>query len=250
MRKKIVAGNWKMNKVDGEVKTFLSAIKQLSYPSDVDLVVVPPAVFIKEVTNVLEPKKIYTGAQNCSEYEEGAYTGELAAKMIRSVGAQYVIVGHSERRAYFGEKNEVLALKIDQALANNLTPIYCCGEKLEEREAGNHFKIVEKQIEEGLFHLPIEEITQCVIAYEPVWAIGTGVTATPEQAQEMHVFIRNLIVKKYNQQIAEKIAILYGGSCNPDNAKELFANLDIDGGLIGGASLKPEEFIAIANSFS
>ena len=150
----------------------------------------------------------------------------------------------------FGEKNEVLALKIDQALANNLTPIYCCGEKLEEREVDNHFEIVEQQIEEGLFHLSIGEITQCVIAYEPVWAIGTGITATPEQAQEMHAFIRALVAKKYSQQVAEKITILYGGSCNPSNAKELFANLDIDGGLIGGASLKPDDFIAIANSFS
>jgi len=248
MRKKIVAGNWKMNKVDEEVNSFLSDLLQLSYPSNVELVVIPPSIFIKEATNAFTNTSVKTGAQNCSEHTEGAYTGELAANMIKSVGAEYVVVGHSERRAYFGEKNEVLSLKVNQVLANKLTPIYCCGEKLEEREAENYFNVVENQIKQGMFHLSEDEILACVIAYEPVWAIGTGVTATSEQAQEMHAFIRGLLAEKYNQQVANKITILYGGSCKPDNAKELFANPDIDGGLIGGASLKVEDFIAIANS--
>ena len=250
MRKKIVAGNWKMNKVNEEVSTFLSAIEQLSYPLDVHLIVIPPSIFISSAVAKLVNTRIKVGAQNCSEHTEGAYTGELGANMIKSTGAEYVIIGHSERRAYFGEKNDILALKVNQALANQLVPIYCCGEKLEERELGTHFEVVERQVKEGLFHLSMESIANCVIAYEPVWAIGTGVTATSEQAQEMHAFVRSLIAKKYTPQVAEELTILYGGSCKPDNAQELFANPDIDGGLIGGASLNPADFIAIANAYT
>lgn len=249
MRKQIVAGNWKMNKVEEEVITFFSEIKKLPTPVNIELIIAPPTIFLKEAINILKGTTIRIGAQNCSEYNSGAYTGEIAANMIQSVGAKYVIVGHSERRAYFNEKNEVLALKVNQVLENNLTPIYCCGEALKERESGHHFEVIETQILEGLFHLPAEGIVQCVIAYEPVWAIGTGVTATPYQAQEMHAFIRGVIVQKYGKKIAEKITILYGGSCNAANAKELFINPDIDGGLIGGASLITKDFVAIANSF-
>jgi triosephosphate isomerase len=192
---------------------------------------------------------IAIGAQNVSEYEKGAYTGEISAPMLASMDVSYCIVGHSERRKYFGETDKQIALKIERLLENAISPIFCCGELLEEREAERHFEVVEKQIEEALFHFGEEEFSNIIIAYEPVWAIGTGKTATPEQAQEMHAFIRRVITNKYGEQVAENTTILYGGSFNAKNAKELFANPDVDGGLIGGASLIAKDFVTIANSF-
>ncbi len=246
MRDKIVAGNWKMNKNLEEALQLVKELEGLGYDSAVKMIVIPPFPFINAIVN---HSKILVGAQNCAAQESGAYTGEVSATMLKSVGAQYVVVGHSERRSYFNEKNKDLSAKVNQCLTNNLTPIYCCGELLTERENNNHFEIVKSQISEGLFHLSEEQILETVIAYEPVWAIGTGVTASPEQAQEIHAFIRGLITEKYSPQVANSISILYGGSCNPKNAKELFALPDVDGGLIGGASLKAEDFIAISNSF-
>ena len=189
------------------------------------------------------------GAQNVATEEKGAYTGEVSAEMLESMEIDYCIVGHSERRAYYGETDKTVAAKVDRLLAHNLKPIVCVGEVLEEREAGKQLDVVKRQVEEGLFHLTPEQMKEVVIAYEPVWAIGTGKTATPEQAQEIHAHIRSLLAAKYGKEVAEEISILYGGSCKPGNAKELFACPDIDGGLIGGASLKAEDFIAIALSF-
>lgn len=250
MRKKIVAGNWKMNKTLSESIELIEEIINSSYDDSVQLIVIPPSVFASEIAKITSSCKVGVGVQNSSQYEAGAYTGEISSSMIRSINVQYVLVGHSERREYFNEQNKDLAIKVNQLLNDNLTPIYCCGEVLEEREKENHFNLIENQIEEGLFHLDESQILRCVIAYEPVWAIGTGVTASSSQAQEMHHFIRNLLIKKYGDKVANAVSILYGGSCKPSNAKELFANADVDGGLIGGASLNANDFIAIANSFS
>ncbi|MCB9359867.1 MAG: triose-phosphate isomerase [Flavobacteriales bacterium] len=249
MRDKIVAGNWKMNKKLEEALQLVKELAVSEIDSSIKMIVIPPFPFIHSVVNNVENSTIKVGAQNCAIQASGAYTGEVAAAMLKSVGASYIIVGHSERRLYFNENNSELVEKVNQSLKNDLTPIYCCGELLEERESNNHFKVVESQINEGLFHLSKEELLKSVIAYEPVWAIGTGVTASSEQAQEMHAFIRGLIAQKYGQETAGAISILYGGSCNPKNAKELFALPDVDGGLIGGASLKSDDFVAIANSF-
>ena len=249
MRKKIVAGNWKMNKSFSEAKELVNDLVSSAYDENVQMIVIPPALYTSEMVNATKDSSIKVGVQNTSDKENGAYTGEIAASMVGSVGAEYGLVGHSERREYFNEQNNVLAEKVNQLLANNVAPIYCCGEVLEERENNNHFNLVKSQIVEGLFHLSGLEILNCVIAYEPVWAIGTGVTASTEQAEEMHAFIRKVISEKYGEEIAQKITILYGGSCKPSNAKELFACADVDGGLIGGASLVAEDFVAIANSF-
>lgn len=254
MRKKIVAGNWKMNLHDSEVTEFLVELDQESsaIAKDVELAIFPPAIYLDTLIN-FPNFDLKTGAQDCSSNDNGAYTGEISASMLQSLNNNdrllYTLVGHSERRQYHNEKNELLALKVNQLLKNDISPIYCCGEALSERENNNHKKIVELQIKEGLFHLSEEEIKKVVIAYEPVWAIGTGVTASADQAQEMHSFIRDLIASKYSEDTANQLSILYGGSCKPSNAKELFAQKDIDGGLIGGASLKVESFIQIANSF-
>jgi triosephosphate isomerase len=249
MRKKIVAGNWKMNKSYDEAKHLVSELLSAEYDDSVQMIIIPPALYATDLINLTQESEIKVGLQNSSQYESGAYTGEISAEMIYSIGASYALVGHSERREYFNEGNEVLAWKVGKLLANNITPIYCCGEKLEEREKGNHFNLVKNQLQEGLFHLSQGEVLNCVIAYEPVWAIGTGVTATADQAQEMHHFIRDLLVEKYGDAVAQDVSILYGGSCNPSNAQELFANDDVDGGLIGGASLVAENFVSIANSF-
>jgi triosephosphate isomerase len=200
-------------------------------------------------TDVADVSDLYVGGQNVSDKASGAYTGEIAAAMLESLEVDYCIIGHSERRKYFNETDEVLAVKANQLLEHNIRPIYCCGELLEQRENNTHFDVVRQQLKNGLFHLEDEAFKNIVIAYEPVWAIGTGVTASPDQAQEMHAFIRNLIADEYGTAIADNTTILYGGSCNSGNAKELFANPDVDGGLIGGASLKAEEFIKIAESF-
>jgi triosephosphate isomerase len=252
MRKNIVAGNWKMNKSFTEADDLLFELKEKlrAEPLDkVSVIVCPPFPFLELATDVAEEVVLKVGAQNVSQFEGGAYTGETSASMLQSMDLEYCIVGHSERRKYFNESNEVLAQKVNQLLENDLQPIYCCGELLEEREANEQFAVVETQLKEGIFHLSKDEILNVVIAYEPVWAIGTGKTATPDQAQEMHAHIRKLLVKQYGEAVAEEISILYGGSCNAKNAAELFANKDVDGGLIGGASLKSEDFIAIAKSF-
>ncbi len=257
MRKKIVAGNWKMNLTLEEGLSLSKAIAEFAKTNPLDklngspkVIMFTPFIHLVSVTESTKGiNQLETGAQNCYIEEKGAFTGEISAKMIQSAGVKNVLVGHSERRAYFGETNEVLAKKVEIALANNINPMYCCGEVLDERNAGNHFNVVKEQLEKGLFWLSEEEFAKVVIAYEPVWAIGTGVTASPEQAQEMHAYIRSLVKDKYNENIAENTTILYGGSCNAKNASELFANPDVDGGLIGGASLKAEDFGAIIQAY-
>ncbi len=238
-----------MNKTLAEAISLADELIHGEFSTDVQMILIPPALYAAELVNATDGTNLEVGVQNCSQHESGAYTGEIAANMIASIGATHAIVGHSERRQYFNEQNKDLALKVDRLLADKVTPIYCCGEVLEDRNVNNHFDVVKQQIEEGLFHLSSEQITNCVIAYEPVWAIGTGVTASSDQAQEMHAFIRGIVAHKYGEATANNINILYGGSCKPDNAQELFANPDVDGGLIGGASLDAPSFLAIANSF-
>ncbi len=248
-RKKIVAGNWKMNLDLTEVNSLVDALMTSNLNSNVETIVIPPYPFIYLVSEKLKGTNIKVGAQNCYTKVSGAYTGEVSAKMLTSVGAKYVLVGHSERREYFKENNNELLQKIELALQNELTPIYCIGEKLMERKSENHFKVIAEQLNNVAFHLSEQDFSKLIIAYEPVWAIGTGETASPEQAQEIHAFIRNLISTKYNSTIADNCSILYGGSCNPSNAKELFSCADVDGGLIGGASLKAGDFESIISSF-
>jgi triosephosphate isomerase len=248
MRKKIVAGNWKMNKTlaDATVLTSeLIALANNEVKNNTVVVLCTPFPYLLKIKEQLGNSKIAVGAQNCSEHEWGAYTGETSAAMLKSMGIPYVIVGHSERRQYFGEGGPLLAKKVDRALAAGLTPIFCNGEPLEIREKGTHETLVKQQTEESLFHLSPADIQKVVIAYEPVWAIGTGKTATSQQAQDMHAVIRAHIAAKYGKDVAESISILYGGSVKPDNAKELFACKDVDGGLVGGASLKARDFVDI-----
>ena len=251
MRRKIVAGNWKMNTLPSEGLILAKEViaKSVEVAGDVELVVIPPFTHLNELTKLSSGTRVAVGAQNCARWVSGAYTGEVSAAMLNAMGVKYVIIGHSERREYFGETNSHLYEKVKQALANNLMPIFCCGEKLDEREANQHFQVVKQQVGESLFALDEQAIKQIVIAYEPVWAIGTGKTATAEQAQEMHAFIRQLLAEKYGSAIADSISILYGGSCKPSNAAEIFVKPDVDGGLIGGASLVAADFIAIAKSF-
>lgn len=248
MRKTIIAGNWKMNKTAQDAMGLVSEIVNIhrdEVNNAAEVVIIPPFVHLSGTNGLINNSPIKLGAQNCSEHESGAYTGEISAGMLASYQVNYVLVGHSERRQYFGETNALLAKKVDIALKNNLSPIYCCGETIEQRNAGQHFAINESQISEGLFHLSEAQIQNVVIAYEPVWAIGTGVTASSEQAQEVHAFIRTLLEKKYGNTIAQNITIQYGGSMKPENALELLSQPDIDGGLIGGASLKARDFIEI-----
>lgn len=214
-----------------------------------DVVIGTPFIHLASVAAAVDSDKIGVSAQNCADKESGAYTGEVSAEMVASTGAKYVILGHSERRAYYGETPEILKEKVKLALANNLTPIFCIGEVLEEREAEKHFDVVKSQIEASLFELSAEDFSKIVLAYEPVWAIGTGKTASPAQAQEMHAFIRETLVGKYGKEIANNTSILYGGSANAGNAKELFSNPDVDGGLIGGASLGVDKFMPIIEAF-
>ena len=213
------------------------------------VVVCPPFPYLEMASDLASDSYFSVGAQDVSAEESGAYTGEVSAAMLKSMDMEYCIVGHSERRAYHGETDSLIARKVDQLLKHEITPIVCCGEVLEEREAERQFDVVRRQITDGLFHLTAKQILNVVIAYEPVWAIGTGKTATPEQAQEIHAFIRSLIKEKYGDIVANEISILYGGSCKPSNAKELFANPDVDGGLIGGASLKANDFVEIVKAF-
>jgi triosephosphate isomerase len=254
MRKKIVAGNWKMNMDYEEGLSLFSEVVNMAHDEVTGkqhVVVCSPFIHLHSLAQLSKAStKVSIGAQNCHQAESGAYTGEVSAKMVLSTGAEYVILGHSERRQYFGETNELLAKKTDTALKNSLKPIFCIGETLQEREANKHFDIIKSQLAEGLFHLDALQFARVVVAYEPVWAIGTGVTATSAQAQEIHVFIRKEIAAKYGEEVADNTTILYGGSCNPKNAPELFAQPDIDGGLIGGASLKSRDFTDIAKVFN
>lgn len=248
MRKKIVAGNWKMNKTLADAAVLTSELITLTnseVKNNALVVLCTPFPYLLKTKEQLGSSKIAVGAQNCSEHEWGAYTGETSATMLKSMGIPYVIIGHSERRQYFGEGGSLLAKKVDRALAAGLTPIFCNGEPLEIREKGTHEALVKQQTEESLFHLSAADIQKVVIAYEPVWAIGTGKTATSQQAQDMHAVIRGHIAAKYGNDVAESISILYGGSVKPDNAKELFACKDVDGGLVGGASLKARDFVDI-----
>ncbi len=242
-----------MNKTFGEADDLLNDImtklESTSLDANTQLIVCPPFPYLEMTSDYSDDSYFMVGAQNVSDQEVGAYTGEVSAAMLESLEIDYCIVGHSERRAYYHETNEIVARKVDQLLKHSLKPIVCCGEVLEEREANKQFEVVKQQITEGLFHLTPEQFGEIIVAYEPVWAIGTGKTATPEQAQEMHAFIRSLIAEKYGNEVAEETSILYGGSCKPSNAKELFANKDVDGGLIGGASLKADDFIGIATAF-
>jgi triosephosphate isomerase len=252
MRKQIVAGNWKMNKTFSEAETLLTEIAEALDDvelKDAEVILCPPALYLEMATDVAFESNFTVGAQNVYPEDSGAFTGEISPLMLKELNVSYCIIGHSERRKYFSETNEFLRLKVDALLKHDIRPIFCCGEVLPEREANQHFEVVKKQVEDSLFHLPVRAFGDVVIAYEPVWAIGTGVTATKEQAQEMHAFIRGLIAAKYNRHTADDTTILYGGSCNGKNARELFAQPDVDGGLIGGASLKAEEFLQIATSF-
>jgi triosephosphate isomerase len=249
MRKKIVAGNWKMNTLLKDGMELAKAVEKLEKDkqSDALVIIAPPYTHLSRVNDLIDNVKL--AAQNCASEESGAYTGEIAPDMLVSAGVEYVIIGHSERRSYYHEDNELLNKKTKLAISKGLKPIFCCGEVLEEREQGRLFDVIREQLTVGLAGLSQEDIKQVVIAYEPVWAIGTGVVATPDQAQEMHKFIRDLLVELFDKEVADNMTILYGGSCKPSNASELFANPDVDGGLIGGASLKAEDFLGIVNAY-
>ncbi|MCF0043540.1 triose-phosphate isomerase [Dyadobacter fanqingshengii] len=249
MRKKIVAGNWKMNKVLDEAVALTSELVNMAndeVQSDVKVILCPPSIYLTTIKKYLESAPNFAlAAQNCSDKVSGAYTGEISAQMLQSIGVEYVLVGHSERRQYFNESNAVLAEKVNTALANGVSPIFCCGESLDQRQNEDYIGFVKNQITESLFHLSEEQLLSVIIAYEPIWAIGTGLTASAEQAQEMHASLRQHIASKYGADIAEEISILYGGSVTAASAAELFSSPDIDGGLVGGASLKSREFTNI-----
>ncbi len=253
MRKKIVAGNWKMNKSMDEAMILASEVVHMvkdEVNTDVQVIIAPPALYLTTLQKHTEPiANMGIAAQNCSNKASGALTGEISAPMLKSIGVTHVLVGHSERRQYFNETNDQLAEKINIVLENNMTPIFCCGESLEQRQAEGFFEFVASQLTDSLFHLSADDFTKIVIAYEPIWAIGTGLTASSQQAQEMHAYLRGHLASKYGQEIADNTSILYGGSCNEKNAEEIFAQPDVDGGLIGGASLKSREFTNIAKSF-
>jgi triosephosphate isomerase len=251
MRKNMVAGNWKMNKNLQEGIALATALDKAlkGKKPNCDVVIAPPFIHLASIVSAIDTTRIGVAAQNCADKASGAYTGEVSAAMIASTGARYVILGHSERRAYYHETAEILKEKVVLALANGLTPIFCIGEVLAERESDKHFDVVKSQIETSLFDLTPADFGSIVLAYEPVWAIGTGKTATAEQAQEMHAFIRQTLAARYGQEIADNTSILYGGSANASNAKELFSNPDVDGGLIGGASLEVEKFMPVIEAF-
>ncbi len=249
MRKKIVAGNWKMNKNLTETKNLLADLKvKFEHMPNGEIIVAPTSVNLQYTSEALKGSGIKVAAQNMHQAESGAFTGEISADMLKSIGVNIVILGHSERRAYFGENDTLLAGKVQTALKNDMTIIFCFGEELEDRKSDTHFTVVENQLKNALFTLEASAWKQIVLAYEPVWAIGTGETASPEQAQEMHAFIRTTIKNKFNAAIAEEVSILYGGSVKPANAQEIFAKPDVDGGLIGGASLDAASFAAIGNA--
>lgn len=253
MRKKYAAGNWKMNKTFDEGQILLSEVvnmvkDELTHPN-VQVVLGVPFPYLSTFAKLIDTPKVALAAQNCHPKASGAYTGEVSVPMLKSVGVQYVIIGHSERREYFGETDAFIAEKTDAILADGLTPIFCCGETLAQREAGIHFDFVKGQLTNSLFHLDEETVKKVVIAYEPIWAIGTGVTATSAQAQEMHLVLRDHLATQYGRETAEEISILYGGSVSAGNAEELFSQPDVDGGLVGGASLKSRDFTEISKAF-
>jgi len=249
MRKKIVAGNWKMHKNAEQTEDLLNElIAQIPTESEAQIIVAPTFVNLSSAVDHLEFTPINVAAQNMHQAESGAYTGEISADMLKSVGVNTVILGHSERRAIFHETDAIIASKVDTALTHDMTVIFCFGEELKDRQSKNHFNIVENQLRDGLFHIEAKDWEKIVLAYEPVWAIGTGETASPEQAQEMHEFIRETVRKAFGSDIAEDVSILYGGSVKPDNAKEIFSKPDVDGGLIGGAALNAKDFVAIVNA--
>ncbi len=252
MRKQIVAGNWKMNNDLDASKSLVKKItKKLKKKSlkDTRVIVAPTFVSLQKVAYKAKGTKVEVAAQNMHQAKSGAFTGEISAEMLKSVGVNIVILGHSERREYFGETDVILAEKVNAALENKLEVIFCFGEVLEDRKSEKHFSVVESQIKNGLFHLEASAWDNIILAYEPVWAIGTGETASPEQAQEMHAFIRKIVADKYNQEVANNVSILYGGSVKPSNAKEIFSKEDVDGGLIGGAALNADDFIELVKSF-
>lgn len=245
MRSKIVAGNWKMNKNNEETDVLLTELSAKLPDTGAEVMVAPTFVNLASAVRALESSAIEVIAQNVHFAEDGAYTGEISADMLLNIGVKTVIIGHSERRAYFGETDEILAKKVATALAKNMRVMFCFGEELDDRKSGNHFDLVASQLKNALFSLDAEAWSNMVLAYEPVWAIGTGETASPEQAQEMHAFIRKTITEAYDADIANEVSILYGGSVKPGNAQEIFSKPDVDGGLIGGASLKADDFVAI-----
>lgn len=249
MRQKIVAGNWKMNLDIDAGKELLIDIINTDLNEQCQIIIAPPFIHLNSFKTLLSNSRIALAAQNCHQQDHGAFTGEVSASMLKSVGVEYVILGHSERRSYYFEDSMSISFKVNQALESGLRPIYCCGETLIQRQEQLHFEMIKSQIREGLFHLNEMELLNCVIAYEPVWAIGTGETASPEQAQEMHSYIRKVIAADFGELVADHISILYGGSVNPTNARELFNCPDIDGGLVGGAALNATSFAAIASSF-
>ena len=251
MRKNIVAGNWKMNTTVPEGIELAKAVvaRSAEVPAEVKLIVATPFTHLVPVAEVVKGTVVGLSAENCADHAKGAYTGEVSADMLVSAGCEYTILGHSERRQYYGETDAKLVEKTKLALGAGLKVILCVGENLDEREAGKHFDVCEEQIKNVLYNFTAEDMANIIVAYEPVWAIGTGKTATAEQAEEIHAFIRKVVCEKFGAQVADDLTILYGGSCKPSNAKELFAQPDIDGGLIGGAALKADDFIAIALSF-
>jgi len=249
MRKKIVAGNWKMNTSLKEGVLLVQELISKFKNGNVDLIIAPPYTHIDAIGKLLNKSQIKLASQNIAKEDLGAYTGEISGEMLKPLGVEYAIIGHSERRAYYSETNADLFSKTNKAIALGITPIFCVGENLDQRESGLYQPVIKEQIEKGLFLLEPNDFSKVIIAYEPVWAIGTGKTASPEQAQEIHAFIRKIVKEQYNSVISNDLSILYGGSCKPSNAKELFMQNDIDGGLIGGAALKPDEFISIAESF-
>jgi triosephosphate isomerase (TIM) len=249
MRKKIVAGNWKMNKTITEATALVVDLVnyQSDFPKEVQVIIAPPALYLAGF-ELMDNDCIHLAAQNCSDKDSGAYTGEISASMLHSMNVNFCLIGHSERRQYFEESNDTIKGKIDACLRHGISPIFCCGETLPEREANTHFVTVLHQVESALWHLSPEQLSKVIIAYEPVWAIGTGLTATTAQAQEMHAFIRESLANHFGQDSANAISILYGGSVNALNSQELFSQPDVDGGLVGGASLKAKDFAAIVNS--
>tara|TARA_B100001250_G_scaffold181543_1_gene156225 strand:- start:15508 stop:16260 length:753 start_codon:yes stop_codon:yes gene_type:complete len=250
MRKNIVVGNWKMNLNKFEAVDLVEAILERLLNKDIHVILAPSFVHLSQLVKMSSyTDNVSVASQNCSEFERGAYTGEVSADIIAAYGVQYVILGHSERREMFNENNILLKGKVDQALKSNLDVIFCCGETLKQRKDGIHFKCIEAQINDSLFHLSPQEFSSITIAYEPIWAIGTGMTASADEAQQVHKFIRETLKNKFGRDISQNTSILYGGSCNPNNANLLFAQQDIDGGLIGGASLGADSFLKVINSF-
>ncbi|MBQ3930128.1 MAG: triose-phosphate isomerase [Paludibacteraceae bacterium] len=251
MRKNIVAGNWKMNKTLQEGVALATELKEIlkNEKPNCEVIIGTPFIHLATVADVIKGSVIKLSAENCADKESGAYTGEVSAAMVKSTGAEYCILGHSERRQYYHETYDILKEKVLLALANGLKPIFCIGELKEEREAGKQNEVVKAQLEGSVFNLSAEDFSKVVLAYEPVWAIGTGLTATSDQAEEIHAYIRSLIAAKYGNEVADNTTILYGGSCKASNAKELFSKPDVDGGLIGGASLKAPDFKGIIDAF-